>query len=73
MNPDLEPILITGAAGFTGLSLALSLAAAGYRVRGLVRNREQALRLQQAGVDTVVGDIRDPAVLKEATKDIDTV
>jgi len=73
MNPDLQRILITGAAGFTGLSLALSLAAAGHRIRGLVRSRDKAPALEQAGVSTLAGDIRDPALIHQATEGIDTV
>jgi nucleoside-diphosphate-sugar epimerase len=69
----LQSVLVTGAAGFTGLSLALSLVAAGHRVRGLVRNRERAAALERAGVATVVGDIRDPSVVREAVQGIDTV
>jgi dihydroflavonol-4-reductase len=69
----LQSVLVTGAAGFTGLALALHLAAAGYRVRGLVRSREKAKALERAGVDTVVGDIRDPAVVRQATLGITTV
>jgi nucleoside-diphosphate-sugar epimerase len=64
---------VTGAAGFAGLSLARSLAAAGHQVRGLVRNRTRATALEQAGVKTVVGDIRDPAVIRQATNGVDTV
>lgn len=73
MNPDLQRILITGAAGFTGLSLAFTLAAAGHRIRGLVRNRNSAGALERAGVATVAGDIRAPEVLRQATDGIDTV
>jgi dihydroflavonol-4-reductase len=73
VTKDAKRVLVTGAAGFTGMSLALSLVAAGYRVRGLVRNRERALALEQAGVSMVVGDIRDPAVVRQATEGIDTV
>lgn len=73
MNPDLQRILITGAAGFTGLSLAWTLAAAGHRIRGLVRRREGAGPLERAGVATVAGDIRDREVLRQATDGIDTV
>ncbi|HET9465824.1 MAG TPA: NAD-dependent epimerase/dehydratase family protein [Gemmatimonadales bacterium] len=64
---------MTGAAGFTGVSLALSLAAAGYNVRGLARTRERLAPLQEAGIQTVVGDIRNPAVLQEAIQGVDTV
>lgn len=73
MNPELQRILITGAAGFTGLSLALTLAAAGHRIRGLVRNRDGAGVLERAGVTAVAGDIRDREVLRQATEGIDTV
>ncbi len=73
MNPDLQRILITGAAGFTGLSLALSLAAAGHRVRGLVRNRDGAEVLERAGVTTLAGDIRNSQVVRQATEGVDTV
>ena len=66
-------VLVTGAAGFTGVSLALSLAAAGHHVRGLVRTRERLSALEQAGIQTVVGDIRNPAVVQEAIRGIDTV
>ena len=68
-----QRVLVTGAAGFAGVSLALSLAAAGHHVRGLVRTRERLAALEQAGVQTVVGDIRNPALLQEAVQDIDTV
>jgi dihydroflavonol-4-reductase len=71
--PELQNVLITGAAGFTGLSLASSLAAVGYRVRGLVRNQDGVAALEKAGVQPVVGDIRDPALVREAVKGIDTV
>ena len=73
MNPDLQRILITGAAGFTGLSLALTLAAAGHRVRGLVRNRDGAEVLERAGVTTLAGDIRNSQVVRQATEGVDTV
>jgi dihydroflavonol-4-reductase len=66
-------VLVTGAAGFTGVSLAAGLTAAGYKVRGLVRNRDQAVALEQAGIETLVGDVRDPDVLRRAVEDVDTV
>jgi nucleoside-diphosphate-sugar epimerase len=69
----LKRVLITGATGFAGLSLALNLAASGYRVRALVRNREKATLLHQAGVDTVVGDILDSQILRQAVHGTDTV
>jgi nucleoside-diphosphate-sugar epimerase len=73
INFGLSRVLITGAAGFTGLALAMSLAASGTRVRGLVRNRNQFSLLERAGVQPLVGDIRDPAVIREAVQGVDTV
>jgi dihydroflavonol-4-reductase len=73
LDSGLQRILITGAAGFTGLSLASRLAAAGHRVRGLVRSRDGVAPLEHAGVETVVGDIRSPVALREAVQDVDTV
>jgi nucleoside-diphosphate-sugar epimerase len=69
----LQQILITGATGFAGLSLALTLAAAGHRVRALARSRERAGPLEDAGVSLVLGDIRDPDVIRQATRGVDTV
>lgn len=73
LKPRFQRILITGAGGFTGLSLALALSTAGHRVRGLVRNRDQSAELERVGVTTVAGDIREPRVVRQAIKGIDTV
>jgi dihydroflavonol-4-reductase len=71
---DVSPqILITGAAGFTGLSLALFMAAAKYRVRGLVRSLRRTEPLRKAGVSLVVGDVRDPEVVRHAVEGVDTI
>jgi dihydroflavonol-4-reductase len=72
-SPELSPVLVTGAAGFTGLALARSLSAGGYPVRALVRHRPQAEDLEAAGAEVVVGDIRDPGIIAEALAGIHTV
>jgi dihydroflavonol-4-reductase len=72
-SPELLKVLVTGAAGFTGLALARSLAARGYPVRALVRNRSQAQNLADAGAEVIEGDIRDPAIVPEAMAGIHTV
>ena len=66
-------VLVTGAAGFTGMALARSLVGHGHRVRGLVRSRNRAQALEQAGVDLVAGDVRDRDTVEEALKGVDTV
>lgn len=72
-SPRPQHVLITGASGFTGQSLALKLAGAGYRVRALVRNRERATALERAGASVIAGDLRDPAVSRRAAEGVDTV
>jgi dihydroflavonol-4-reductase len=70
---NLPRVLVTGATGFTGQALALKLAAAGYRVRVLVRNRRRGTALEQAGATIMEGDIRDPASVRASTAGIDIV
>jgi nucleoside-diphosphate-sugar epimerase len=65
--------LVTGATGFTGGHLARRLAAQGDRVRALVRNREKAGPIAEAGLDVVVGDITQRAHLRDAMPGVDVV
>jgi dihydroflavonol-4-reductase len=67
------PDLVTGATGFTGSHLALSLLRAGRQVRALVRDQARARELAAAGVELVAGDIRDPDALRRATAGVSTV
>ena len=66
-------VLITGAAGYTGMALAAHLLTGGYGVRALVRRPAQGSELTQAGAEVVSGDIRDPNVLRPALAGVDTV
>ncbi|MEO7476708.1 MAG: NAD-dependent epimerase/dehydratase family protein, partial [Gemmatimonadales bacterium] len=72
-TPAAGTVLVTGAAGFTGLSLACSLAAHGYHVRGLVRNRSRAAELEGAGVEVIAGDVRDRDTVRHAVRGAETV
>jgi nucleoside-diphosphate-sugar epimerase len=65
--------LVTGATGFTGSHLALSLARAGRQVRALVRDHARAGELAAAGVELVAGDIRDADALRRATAGVSVV
>lgn len=61
--------LVTGVGGFTGSRLALALAGRGYAVRGLARRTptgEEAATLRAAGVEVIVGDIRDIRAVSRA-------
>ena len=73
INSGMKRILVTGAAGFTGLTLAANLIASGNKVRGLVRTRESAATLSAAGVEPLVGDIRATGVIAQALEGVDTV
>lgn len=67
-----EPlILLTGATGYVGGRLLSALEAAGARVRCVTR-RPEALRDRAAPTTQVIaGDLRDPAALAEAMRDVD--
>lgn len=69
-------ILVVGATGLVGSDICLRLATAGNRVRALVRptaDPGKVARLEDAGIETVLGDLRDPASLDVACRGIDAV
>jgi uncharacterized protein YbjT (DUF2867 family) len=59
-------ILVTGGTGFVGPRVVHALRAQDRDVRVLVRGPSGAARLAGLGVETVTGDITDPASLREA-------
>jgi uncharacterized protein YbjT (DUF2867 family) len=60
-------ILVTGAAGKTGRAVINALAAAGARVRAMVRRREQIVALQALGAaEAVIGSFEDADSLRRA-------
>jgi nucleoside-diphosphate-sugar epimerase len=65
--------LVTGAGGFTGGHLARYLAAAGNRVRAMVRTRDRATGLDCPGIEIVEGDLTDRASLARAIAGTDVV
>ncbi len=60
---SLKPSLVTGASGFLGWHVARVLVERGHRVRALVR---PGSRVEGLDVETVTGDLRDPASLERA-------
>lgn len=66
-------IAVTGATGGLGRELLAQLAAAGEKVRALARDAAAAARLEAAGVETVVGDLRDPDSLARLVAGADVV
>jgi uncharacterized protein YbjT (DUF2867 family) len=59
-------ILIVGATGLVGSATLRQLTARGVPVRALVRSAEKAATLAIPGVETVIGDLEQPASLEAA-------
>lgn len=69
-------ILVVGATGLVGAEVCRQLTASGMPVRALIRrssSREKVDTLRALGIDTVVGDLRDPKSLATACKDVDAI
>ncbi len=70
-------VLVTGATGFTGGHLAMTLARRGYRVRALVRPRSlerfQRSPLATEGIEPHTGDLTDAAAVAHAADGVDVV
>lgn len=69
-------ILVVGSTGYLGSEICRRLAEAGKPVRGLVRatsDSEKVARLKAMGVETVLGDLRNPPSLVAACQGVDTV
>jgi NAD(P)H dehydrogenase (quinone) len=67
-------ILVTGAAGKTGRAVIRALTAKGEAVRALVHRPEQARLVEEIGTrEVVVGDMRDPVTLDQATQGVRAV
>ncbi len=61
---------MSGATGKTGAEVARRLIAAGKRVRTLTRNAEKATALTAVGVEVMIGDGADPALLARALQGV---
>jgi dihydroflavonol-4-reductase len=66
-------VLVTGATGFAGGALARRLATHNAPVRALVRNSANVAPLTALGIESVHGDLRDPASLRQAMCGVDVV
>ncbi len=70
---QVKTVFLTGASGFIGGSLAIKLVANGCLVRGLVRNVDKAAQLTALGIEPVVGDLDDLALLEREAINADAV
>lgn len=66
-------VLVTGATGFVGPHVVHALRARELPVRALVREPARASRLAAWGVETVRGDVADPASLARAAAGVEVV
>lgn len=66
-------VLIIGATGFLGSSVARALKARGYVIHGLSRSAENEARLKTAGVVPVNADFENVAALCETARAFDTI
>lgn len=66
-------VFITGAAGYIGGSVAVTLIKAGHKVAGLVRSEARAREVEPFGIEPVIGDLDNSEVLKRAADAADAV
>jgi nucleoside-diphosphate-sugar epimerase len=66
-------VLVTGASGYIGGSVATALLGAGHRVVGLVRSDERAAEVRERGIEPLVGTLDDADLLAAAARDADAV
>ncbi|HSJ69536.1 MAG TPA: SDR family oxidoreductase [Anditalea sp.] len=69
-------VLVAGATGFLGTEICRQLIEKNKKVKGLVRSTsdaEKVNRLNEMGVETVIGDLKDKPSLENALKGVTTV
>jgi uncharacterized protein YbjT (DUF2867 family) len=69
-------VLVVGATGVLGMEVCRQLAAAGNKVKGLLRTSSQNEKvngLHELGVETVTGDMKDPQSLYQAFQNVDAI
>ena len=73
MSSDLHSVLLTGANGQLGRRLLPRLLDEGYKVKAHYRSIEKAQKYCPAGVEYILGDLRDPGWLDDAARGCDVV
>lgn len=66
-------ILVTGATGYIGGSVATRLLEKGHQVLGLARSDDAAASLKKRGIEPVAGTLNDHGPLQKAARSVDAV
>jgi nucleoside-diphosphate-sugar epimerase len=66
-------VLVTGATGFTGVSLCRALISEGARVRAIARPESDRSALADLPIEWVIGQVYDPEVVETATRHVDFI
>jgi nucleoside-diphosphate-sugar epimerase len=66
-------IFLTGANGYIGGAVAVTLIADGHKIRGLVRSQDKADAVAAHGIDPVIGSLDDAALLRSEARAADAV
>lgn len=66
-------ILVTGATGYIGGSIAAKLVSDGHEVTGLTRSNEQGAKLAERGVTPLIGSLEEAEKLADAARAADAV
>ncbi|RYG58251.1 MAG: NAD-dependent epimerase/dehydratase family protein [Alphaproteobacteria bacterium] len=69
----MKTIFLTGATGYIGGSVASTLLQNGHRVRGLVRNADSAAKVEERGIEPVLGSLDDSDLLTREARAADGV
>jgi len=66
-------VLVTGATGYIGGSVAARLLSAGHEVIGIVRSEEKAARLSSLGIEPIIATLADLGTLADAARKADAI
>ncbi|SFN22220.1 Nucleoside-diphosphate-sugar epimerase [Chryseobacterium oleae] len=69
----MKRVFITGITGYIGGTVARKLLDKNYSVAGLVRNEDSAEKLRALGIEPIIGNIHDEAVLEAAISQADAI
>ena len=71
--PEGTPVLITGGTGFTGSVLLRKLVENKLKVKAIARPSSDISRFAGMDIEWIRGDVYDPAVVEQATKDVEYI